>query len=164
MRDNRPITRRSVLGITGLTVLTGGIVARQPGDDVTISIDDECSTASIEMHPPNDEVWTGTIEYLKGSEVARTPAGGQTVTGGGSGSLQVSLSSPNTHVRRAFVVEGTTLEGPVVAEKTCELGDDEDGQIQDGCGTENDSAVQSRSTQVDVQVNVTSRSSFADGD
>ncbi len=152
--EDQPITRRTVLGIAGLTILAGSSVARiSAGGDVEISIGEECSSATIEMHPPDDTTWTGVVESLKGSELARTPTTGQTVTGGGSGNLQVSLSSPSTYVRRAFVVEGTNLEGPVVAKKSCEVSDGDSGQNYDGCRTGNDSEVQSQSSQVDIQVN-----------
>lgn len=92
-------------------------------EDVAVSIDEECSKASIEMSPPVDAVWTGVIEYRNGSEVVQASVSGQTVSGGSSGSLQVSFASPTAHVRRTAVVEGRDLEGRVVVKATCGMND-----------------------------------------
>lgn len=136
------LTRRSALGLAGSAVLVGGLLGQgDSDDDVSVSIDDSCTSASIEMHPPADQTWTGVVEFVDDeSNVVRHPSGGQTVSGGGTANLAVSRDSPGTSVRRAYVVEGSDPDGPLVAEATCgstdgdveaDGGDDSD----DGSGT-----------------------------
>lgn len=133
-RANRSTTRRTVLSVTGLAILGGGFLSKEDSDgDVEISVDEDCSNGSIEMRPPDGETWTGAIEIRdEGSELALIPPCGQTVSGGSTGDLEVSLSSPGNSIRRAFVVEGPDLEGPVVAEETCGTGDEDDSTETDG--------------------------------
>lgn len=120
------MTRRNTLGLVGASILPSGLFDWDADEDsVSVSIDDECSSASIEMHPPDGDVWTGVVEFVDDdSEVTRRPAGGQTVSGGSSGTLQISISSPGVSVHRAYVVEGSDVEGPLVAEETCESSDE----------------------------------------
>lgn len=142
----RAITRRTALGVVGLTVSIGGWLIEKTDEDVAVSIDEECSKASVEMSPPADATWTGVIEYHNGSEVVQTPVGGRTVSGGSSGSLQLSLASSTAHVRRAVVIEGRDLEGPIVREETCETkGGSRDRKAYDRSGTGSRSETRSRS-------------------
>lgn len=155
------MTRRNVLGIAGLTVLSGGFLKREPADsDVDISINKGCSKASIEMHPSGGRTLTGVIEHSDGSQ---TPTGGQTITGGGSGNIQMALSSPSAHIQRAFVVEGRDLEGPVVAAETCgRTGGEGKQRNHDGHRAEARSGAQSRSVNVGQSSRVDAESTDAE--
>lgn len=142
--------------MTGLTVLGSGFSTQGDTDgDVAVSVDEDCSKGSVKMSPPAGETWTGVVESVSGSEVVQTPVGGQTVTGGGNGSIQLSLSSSNAHVKRAVVVEGDSLDGTVVAEDTCEA---ESGQEQETQGdrqrTRSEATSRSVSVSESSQVNV----------
>lgn len=140
-RPKRTITRRTVLGSAGAAVLVGGslvsgfLTENASDGEVSLAIDEQCSSASVEMRPPDGETWTGAVEYAEGAETVLVPSDGQTVTGGSTGSLQLSVSSSDSHVRRAFVVEGTGLEGPVVAEKVCGSTAAAGNATDAGCGS-----------------------------
>ncbi|WP_226023513.1 hypothetical protein [Halomicrobium salinisoli] len=148
-RFTNPLTRRTALGLAGSAVLAGGLLNRGGADeDVSISVDDSCTSASIELRPPSDETWTAAVEFVDDEgTLVRHPSGGQTVSGGGTANLAVSMDSPGTSVRRAYVVRGSDPDGPVVAEETCgssdgdgsRAADESDGEVADddsgGSGT-----------------------------
>lgn len=144
----RTITRRTILGAAGSAVLIGGLLVpgqssstdSANGGDLTVSLDEACSEATVEMHPPQGTTWTGVIEYREGGETVQVPAaGGQTVSGGSDASLQLARSSSDSRIERAVVVEGSNLDGPVVAEETCETGNGGTTQKQRDCGSEKES-------------------------
>jgi hypothetical protein len=160
-QELQTLTRRTVLGLGGLAVLGGGVFAHGSADsDASVSLDEACSTATVEMQPSDGRVLTGVIESVDGSEVVRTPPGGQTVTAGGSTTIQYAFSSPDGHIERAYVVEGRGLEGPIVKETACENADGHDAhETNDGTVVQRSSS-QSQS----VSVSQSSQDSSADID
>ncbi|WP_226010069.1 hypothetical protein [Halomicrobium salinisoli] len=133
-RFTNPLTRRTALGLAGSAVLAGGLLNRGGADeDVSISVDDDCTSASIELRPPSDETWTAAVEFVDDEgTLVRHPSGGQTVSGGGTANLAVSMDSPGTSVRRAYVVRGSDPDGPVVAEETCGSSDGDGSRATGG--------------------------------
>lgn len=153
-RKNRSTTRRNVLGFIGTTAFVP-LFQGQTDGNAEVTLDEECSSASIKIRPPDSETWTGVIEYVEdGSDVIQKPPGGKTVTGGSVASLAVSFSSPEKNIERAYIVEGTTLDGPVVAKETCGTSDGDGTQgaeYECGPGTHSENQSSSKNNETTAQ-------------